>query len=181
MCRERLGVAEQANDGGPATGVEGGDDLRPPQPRTRRATRMTAGERQRPDTPPPLLIGLRFPEADVQAVEPVQRDIAAHERDEFAAAERAGEPHQEDGGVAAFEDLIRPTRTVCPRLVDDGDDVGGQQWRPRGAGPLPRRCIVPPDPGQVAATNSLLPGAVCPARRWWKPMPATQRANVAGE
>ncbi len=100
----------------------------------------------------------------MQAVEPVQRDIAAHERDEFAAAERAGEPHQEDGGVAAFEDLIRPTRTVCPRLVDDGDDVGGQQRRPRGAGPLPRRCIVPPDPGQgrgdqLVAAGSRMPGA----------------------
>ena len=95
MRLERSGTAEQPDHRRPPTGVERGNDLYPPQVRARRATRVRGGERQRPDTAAALLVGLRPPQPNMGAVEPIDRDIPTSQGNEFAAPERAGEPHQQ--------------------------------------------------------------------------------------
>ncbi len=66
---------------------------------------------------------------------------------EFAAAQRPGVPEQQDRGVAAFEDLVRPPGDLGAGLGDDGDDVGGEQRGAWGTGAFAGGGVVAADAG----------------------------------
>lgn len=89
----------------------------------------------------------------------MQRDIPAGQSDEFAAPESAGEPDQQDHSVAAFEDFVRPAATAGASGVDDRDDVGSQQRRPRATGPVTGGGVVAADPGHSGAHQVVRRGA----------------------
>lgn len=109
---------------------------------------MTARDGQGPDGAVAVLVGLGLAEPDVQAVEPVQAEVPAGQADEFATPERAGGPQQQQRRITALEHLVRPAGAVGAGGVDDGDDVGGQQWGSRAAGAVPGGGVVAADPGQ---------------------------------
>ncbi len=120
---------------------------------------MAVGERECFHGSGAVLVGLRFADTYVRAVEAVAVDIAAFERYEFAAAECAGVAHQEQRSVAAFEDLRRPPGPTSTRVIDDRSDVGGQQRCARVTGPLPRRRVIPPNTRESGA-HHLVPARV---------------------
>ena len=83
----------------------------------------------------------------MQAVGAVQGHVGQGQRDEFGAAERAGEPHEQHAGVAAGGHPGRPAARDQGQPVDQAANVLEEQRRPPGrwGGPDPA------DPGQGPA------------------------------
>lgn len=123
---------------------------------------MRAGDWQGSDRAVAVLVGLGLPQPDMETVEPVQHDIPAGQSHEFAAPESTGEPDQQNRGVAAFEDFVRPAGTAGTRGVDDRHDIGSQQRRPRAAGPVTGGGVVAADPGHRGAHQIVCRGTGVP-------------------
>ena len=64
----------------------------------------------------------------MQAVLAVQADVAAFEAGEFGAAERPGEPEEQQRRVAALLDIVGPPLALGASGIDDVPDVGDEKW-----------------------------------------------------
>ncbi|WP_368655902.1 hypothetical protein [Rhodococcus sp. 1168] len=79
---------------------------------------------------------------------PVHTDVPARKLREFAAAERAGEPEQQDRRIPAFVHLVGPTLAPIPCRLDKEFDVLDQQRFSRAARAVTCRGVLASDPGQ---------------------------------
>lgn len=117
-------------------------DLAAPEPRAQRGDRARLRARRsgdRLDASLPLLVGLRSPDVDPDAVAN-ELEVLDVERHELATPEPAGEPHQEDGAIARG-------RVRVGHLREDQPEVVGHQGRL----PVLGRAVRAADPGRDGA------------------------------
>lgn len=78
----------------------------------------------------------------------MHRDVPAHHLRQLAAAVSAGEPEEQDRGVAAFEDLIGPASASFSGGPDEEFDVIDEERIAWSAGSVPRGGVLTPNPRQ---------------------------------
>ena len=173
MVLARVVGLDQADDRGASAAVEGADHLHPAHGCAGRAGVVRLGERQ-----PNCVGSVGSLNADLQAVVAVFRYVAAQNRDQTTAAQRAGEPHQQKGAVASFQYFAGPPRDILAGRGDHRGDIRSQQ----GSGGAGRRAVVVP--ASVIAetawrTAAFAVGEGCWDMRWRSAIAATHRRIVA--
>jgi len=126
-CRSG-GLAAQDREDRAAAGAVGGgvprvQDLPPPDVGAGRAGDRVPPVREGLDRAVGFLVGFRPAQPDMHTVGAVQGDVGEGERGEFGAAVRAGEPHQQQRGVAAGGHPRRPAARLRGQRCQQHPDV----------------------------------------------------------